>query len=246
MILQTPMALMSPTHKRSIIKDLQSAVTLLFSSDPEMYKCIRLPSIRAVTVVQRSLNLRPTTTSLAQALTLLGLLISPNSLPDLFEVVAQKFLAFRLTQPPPVDQTGLKVATWNVTALAPTEDHYKCRVLSNLARNHVVCVQETKMTAADTVLLEMQLPGCRVVATAAVDAQFAFGNSEETQSKAIQPEHSSNLQNLTSQASALGGVMKILPTYLCSTNCIQHVLIPGYALAVTIAHKSFQWCMVSV
>ena len=152
MILQTPMALMSPTHKRSILKDLQSAVLRLFSSDPEMYKCIRLPSIRAVTVVQRSLNLCPTTTSLAQALGLLDLPISPNSLPDLFEAVAPKFLAFRLTQPPPIDQTGLKVATWNVTALAPTEDHYKRRVLSNLAHDHIVCAQETKMTAADAAL----------------------------------------------------------------------------------------------
>ena len=168
MIVHTPMALLSPTHKRSILKNVQSEVVRLFSSDPEMYKCIRMPTIRAATVIQRSLNLCPTTTTLAHALELLVLPVSPNSLPALFEVVAQKFLAFRLSQPPPIDQTGLRIASWNVTALAPTCDHYKCKVISNLSHDHVVCVQKTKMTEQDAALLELQLPGCRVMATAAV------------------------------------------------------------------------------
>jgi hypothetical protein len=193
-----------------------------------------MPTLRAATVIQRSLNICPITTSLAHALDLLDLPVSLDSLPALFEVVAQKFLAFRLTQPPPIDQTGLRIASWNVTALAPMEDHYKCRVISNLAHDHIVCVQETKMTEQDAALLELQLPGCRVMATAAVDPQEPCGSSEDAPSRARQPE-----QGYDSQASTSGGVRIILPTYLCSTNCSLHVLIPGYALAVTIAHKSF-------
>ena len=196
---------MSPTHKRLIIKSLQASISSLFFADPEMYNCIKLPSVRAATIIQRTLNLCPTTTTLEQALTQVGLPASQNSLPDLFEAVAQRFLAFRITQPPPIDQTGLKVVSWNVTALSPSEDPYKCRVLARLAQDHVVCVQETKMTAADATLLEMQLPGCKVLATHAVDAQAVCSNSQTSLTRTPDPEQSSGAPNTTLQASSSGG-----------------------------------------
>jgi hypothetical protein len=65
-------------------------------------------------------------------------------------------------------------------------------------------------------------------------------NGESTENK-LSDQKSGHSQNLAS-----GGVPIMLPTYLCSTSCIQRVLIPGDALAVTIAHKSFQWCVISV
>jgi len=97
------------------------------------------------------------------------------------------------------------------------------------------------MTEQDAALLELQLPGCRVMATAAVNPQEPGDSSEDAPSDTRQPAVCSE-----PQATASGGVMIILPTYLCTTNCTLHVLIPGYAIAVTIAHKSFQWCIISV
>jgi exonuclease III len=167
---------------------------------------------------------------------LLNLPIHQSSLPTVLEHIAGRFLQFRLSQPPPIDQTGLKVVSWNVTALSPLEDCYKNRLLKALSQNHVICLQETKMTLEDANLLELQMPGCRVLSTAAVAAQ----ETDEGSPAGPVEQHS-----VGSPMPASGGVLVMLPTYLCTTNCVLYTLVPGYAVAVAIAHKSFQWCVVS-
>ena len=147
---------------------LNEAVKTLYHFEPGYAKTIKLPIIRAATAIPRACHLCPFSSSLASVMQAHGLPAELDSLPELFSATANRLLIRRQTLPPPIDQTGLKVVTWNVTALSPLENSYKNKLVTKFAADKVVCLQETKMTTEDYRLLELQIPGCKVFATPAI------------------------------------------------------------------------------
>ena len=235
MNLFTPFTLLHPATKRNLLSKLNEAVKTLYHFEPGYAKTIKLPIIRAATAIPRACHLCPFSSSLASIMQAHGLPAELNSLPQLFSVTANRLLIRRQSLPPPIDQTGLKVVTWNVTAFSPLENSYKNKLVSKFAADKVVCLQETKMTTEDYRLLELQIPGCRIFATPSVTL-------ETDDRPALDEEAPSD----AATAPLSGGVAVLIPTYLCTIHCTQHDLIPGYAVAVTIAHSSFQWCIASI
>ena len=168
MILLTPFNLLHPATKRNLLFRLNEAVQSLYLIESCYARTIKLPIIRAATAIPRACQLCPFSSNLASAMEAHSLPVELESLPRLFTATANKLLIRRQTLPPPIDQTGLKVVTWNVTALSPLENSYKNKLVSKFAADKVVCLQETKMTAEDYRLLELQIPGCKVFATPAI------------------------------------------------------------------------------
>ena len=235
MILSTPFSLLSNHTKRRLISLVSCAVHDAFVLDSSLLRVVKIPVIRAASVIPRACHLCPTVATLEAALQYYGLPVSEESLGTLCEATANAVILRHTTLPPPIDQTGLKLVTWNLTALSPLEDSYKKKLLKKLVSNKIVCLQETKMSMEDARLLELQLPGCRVVSTPAVSLEDTDDANDSLAETDLVPKATAALS---------GGVAILLPIYLCATNCTQRDLIPGYAVAVTIAHKSFQWCIV--
>ena len=208
MILFTPFTLLHPATKRNLLFRLNEAIKTLYQLEPGYAKTIKLPIIRAATAIPRACHLCPFSSSLASAMEAHSLPAELESLPKLFSATANRLIIRRRTLPPPIDQTGLKIVTWNVTALSPLENSYKNKLVSKFAADKVVCLQETKMTTEDYRLLELQIPGCKVFATPAI----TLGADQR-------PALDEDAPLDASTASLSGGVAVLIPTYLCSVNC---------------------------
>ena len=105
---------------------------------------------------------------------------------------------------PSLDQTGFKLATWNVTAMSVSEIQtrsHKMRLLHALTKDHIVALQETKMTHEDANLLQLALPTIKVIATPALTIKEALS----------------------------GGVALLIPTYIAEHSEV-HILLDSYAL----------------
>jgi exonuclease III len=101
-----------------------------------------------------------------------------------------------------MDQRGFKVFSWNATSL-PVRDanHWKIRKLHNVLRDHIVCIQETKLSNVDMHALQMLFPQCLVLGTPATGAQGGVS----------------------------GGLAVIVPTHLFGKNAVWTDIIEGYA-----------------
>jgi exonuclease III len=196
------------------------------------------------------LSLCPLSASLSTAFSHLSVSPHSDNLHRVLEDVADRYITFALGSPPPLDQAGIRVSTWNLTSLSPLSGGYKNKLVSNLASERIVCLQETKMSVEDARLLQLQIPGCLVVSTPCLYEEADIGLSssqnsrEEASSSHTQAPSISTADH--SQRHATGGVAVLLPTYLCSTQVSTHELIPGYAVAATFAMRTFAWCVVSV
>ena len=182
-MLHTPFSLMHPTTKKRLVDLINKALSDAFILDSSLRLSLKLPIVRAASVIPRSCQLCPFATTLANALESRGLPVEEGALADLCGATANAVIQRRLFLPPPIDQTGLKLVTWNVTALSPLENSYKNKLIAKLASNRVVCLQETKMTTEDARLLELQLPGCKVIATPAVLLERANNENDPPSGK---------------------------------------------------------------
>ena len=215
MMFDVPLFCMKRLDKLTLLSQLNGAIKRCSGYPPFPHQ-VRKPRARSITVVMKAFGLPTTTSTLRNALHHNSLAADDQGLHSLLDLVADSFLRKLLSTPPPLDQAGCKVATWNVTSLTPCHQDYKTRLAQRLARDRIVCLQETKMTEEDARLLQLQTPGVSVVSSPAVP-------SKDQANTGIS-----------------GGVAILLPTYLCTTNFEAHTLIPGYAIAVTLALRSFQ------
>ena len=246
MILSTPFPLLSKATRSALLSNLNVAVTHAWNHSPQCTVSKQKHRARSISVIARALGLCPPTSSLATALSLLHMPPVQNSLPLLLEDTANRYISYLVTCPPPIDQSGIKVNTWNVTALSPLQKDYKNRIISNFAAQGIVCLQETKMTLEDARLLQLQIPGCLVLSSPCIHLE-GKNSREETcsSSRSCSAVPETHDETSPTQTNSSGGVAILLPTYLCTTTVACHELVPGYAVAASFAMKAFSWCVVS-
>ena len=149
--LGTPFSLLG-YHFKSKLLDLLCREIAALATHSEQAR-IRARSINIFPLV---FQLSAETSTLNCCLKAASLPVSQDSLVELCIIVAQKYAHYKKSIPPSIDQRGFKVFSWNATSL-PVKDptHWKIRKLHNVVRDHIICVQETKLTQTDMRALQM-------------------------------------------------------------------------------------------
>jgi hypothetical protein len=243
----TPLCLLTKKTRLSLLKLLNSAISSAWQHKHEstIASSRKAPRVRALSTIARALSLCPLSASLSAAFSHLSVSPHSDNLHRVLEDVADRYITFVLGSPPPLDQAGIRVSTWNVTSLSPLSGGYKNKLVSNLAGERIVCLQETKMSIEDARLLQLQISGCLVISTPCLyeEAGSGLGCSQNSREEASSSHTQAPSMSIAdhSQRNATGGVAVLLPTYLCSTQVSTHELIPGYAVAATFATRTFAW-----
>ena len=158
----TPLCLLTKKTRLSVLKLLNNAIFSAWQhkheSNVTSYR--KAPRVRALSTIAGALGLCPLSASLSTAFSHLSVFPHSDNLHRVLEDVADKYITFVLGSPPPLDQAGIRVSTWNLTSLSPLSGGYKNKLVSNLASERIVCLQETKMSIEDARLLQLQIPGC--------------------------------------------------------------------------------------
>jgi hypothetical protein len=189
-------------HNKSLLLGLLKRHLASFDSTPRA--TLRARSANIFPLVFRLL---PHSSTLGCCLTAAGLEPKQDSLQALSLIVAHKYVAYRSTIPPSIDQRGFKILSWNATSL-PVRDpnHWKFAKLRRMLRDHIVCIQETRLSAAEMHALQMLFPQCLVLGSPAV---------------------------ATIKGSS-GGLAVILPTHLYGSCSTWSDIRPGYAGVVNL------------
>jgi len=217
MILSTPISLLGFDAKTSLLSELRHAVQMIVATDPsfDSFRKIRVRSVSIFAIVH---GLNWTSSCLRDCLLACGLPISVEERPNMALLTARKYLEFRATLPPAIDQTGFKVCTWNVTSISLKDLTHSGKVsfLRQHGSDQLISLQETKMTCEDAGALQLLLPHVAVVSTPAIIVPADIS---------VTPPR---------KESRTGGVALCVPTYKYGNAFESAVIVPGYAIAVTL------------
>ena len=217
--LNTPITMLTSLSKKLLLTNLVRVVNniSLFSDGTRTPTRVR---VRSATVLALALGLAPHVASVGDCLLSVGLPVSDNSLPELYCIVADKYIEFRKRLPPCIDSKGLNLMTWNPTSLQSeaTASGWKTHDLQQLLNSHILALQETKLGSDDALRAELGLTGARMYHSPAVVAH----------------------------SKPSGGVAVILPTYLGCVDAVKTEVVPGYVVAVTMRLRDLPLHVLSV
>ena len=175
----------------------------------------KAPRVRTPAVFARAFGLDPDCCSLADVFRASGLPSTMADLPQLCTTVARTFLQHHCHLPPPLEQTGVSLLTWNLTSLS-TRATDKLRFLKGFVSKNIVALQETKLTEIKARAVQLLVTPSLLLHTAALGTD-----------------------------ALLGGVATLIPTYLAK-NVQSFVLVPGYALLVSLSCQGAPLCVLNV
>jgi hypothetical protein len=177
---------------------LRSAVRNVLASNPD-YAHLSHLRVRSLSVYALALGLDEQHCNLQDLFSAAFLSASHEELPNLAALVADKFVQFRSLLPPPLDQTGFAVTSWNATSISITDrsPQGKLPVLQKHLKTGLVLVQETKLSEEEATALQLHLPNTLDIHTPALLTTPLEGTN-----------------NPDAQPGRSGGVAFLIPTYL--------------------------------
>ena len=214
----SPLPFLEIELRRHLLSLLRSAVRLSLL-DPFTATHLSALRVRSISVYAHAFGLDPLHCTLSDIMKAASVPPTMEELPNLAAITADRFVSYRAHLPPPLDQTGFSLTSWNTTAVSVQDKtpQGKVHALHKLVNSGIVLIQESKLTEEDAAELQSQLTHTLVLHT---------------------PTHCSDPQEQDKQVSALpgrsGGVAFLIPTYLHGNSFVTEVITPHYALALSV------------
>ena len=124
----TPLPFLEPELRKHLLFLLRCSVKLLTTCNQDYLHLSRL-RVRSLSVFALALGLSAQHCTIHDLFAAAHIAPTHKELPNLAALVADKFVQYRSLLPPPLDQTGFSLLSWNVTAVSPNDHFHKASCL---------------------------------------------------------------------------------------------------------------------